>query len=199
MEMFQNLSRLFASPARIKLLKFFILQPDIRVGAHEVRHTVGASEREMNSGLRTLVKIGVLSSRTQNSGTVFFLNKAHELVPPLTIFLEKTTKPSERTLADLMRLTRGVVGVIATGNLVNEARSSLDLLIIVKSKGRYDTDVAKAVKRLERLVAIPLRYAILDLKEYKGRLEARDRLLRDVFEFKHAVLVGKHRFVGVEV
>lgn len=194
--MFKDIHRLFASPARIKLLKYFISQPHVRATSHDVASTIGVPQNEVDKGLRSLVHIGVLSSRKQARGNTFMLNRSHELVPPLTAFLEATTKPSERTLTDLFRKTRGVVGVVATGGLVNEPRSSLDLLIITRSKKRYDQGIAQVIKKAEHLVASPLTYAVLEAREYEERLEARDRLLRDVFEFKHAVLIGKHRFDG---
>lgn len=194
--MFADISRLFASPTRIKFLKFFVAQPDLRATAHEAAAVIGVSHKGGEKELRSLARAGVLSARSSAKGTVFSLHKSHELVPPLAAFLETVTKPSERVLADMFRTTRGVVGVVATGTLVNEPRSALDLLIIAKSKNRYDHGIAKAVKKVERLVATPLTYAILEVKEYEGRLEARDRLLRDVFEFTHSILIGKHRFDG---
>ncbi|MEK9177267.1 MAG: hypothetical protein AAB923_03140, partial [Patescibacteria group bacterium] len=69
------------------------------------------------------------------------------------------------------------------------SRGALDLLIVT-SRPR-DPSIVRAMKRAERLMAMPLRYSILEPKNYDERLEARDRLLRDVFEFNHRVLIGR--------
>lgn len=191
--MFKDTVQLFSSPARLKLLKYFVYQPNVRISAQSTGGTLGIAKARTAEELRALVRLGLLMKRKQGKTTVFELNQSHPLVGALTNFLGQATHVEHRLLTDVFRGTRGVVRVIASGVLLDEKRSSLDLLIIARKKNLYDQNIARAVKRAERLTALPLRYAVLELHEFEERFEARDRLLRDIFEFKHAFLIGRDR------
>lgn len=194
--MFKNVAKLFGSPARIKIVKFFVLQPDVKAKAPAVAAIVGISKQDVEKELRALTRVGLLSSRKQGIGATFSLNRSHALTPHLVPFLEKTTRPHERAITDVFRSVKGIVGVVATGALTGEARSPVDLLIVTRRKHAYDQGIAQAVKRVERLISLPLTYAVLERREYAERLEARDRLLRNVFDFEHLILFGKRRLNG---
>lgn len=190
--MFKDTVQLFSSPARLKLLKYFVYQPNVRISAQSAGGTLGIAKARTAEELRALVRLGFLMKRKQGKA-VFELNQSHPLVGALTNFLGQATYVEHRLLTDVFRGTRGVVRVIASGVLLDEKRSSLDLLIIARKKNLYDQNIARVVKRAERLTALPLRYAVLELHEFEERFEARDRLLRDIFEFKHAFLIGRDR------
>jgi hypothetical protein len=54
-----------------------------------------------------------------------------------------------------------------------------------------EPQIAKAVKKIESLAAIPIRYAVLEVEEYLGRRQAYDRMLRDIFEYSHRVILER--------
>jgi len=189
--MFQDIVRLFGSSTRLKLLKFFVYQPNVRITAKTASSTLGITDDRITQELRALVRFGILIKRKQGKTTAFELNQSHPLVDSLADFLEQATHVGDYVLTEVFRGVRGVVRVVASGVLLGEKRSSLDLLIIVRRKRFYDQYIARAVRQAERLTALPLRYAVLELAEFNERFEARDRLLRDIFEFKHVFLVGR--------
>jgi len=189
--MFTDIVRLFNSPTRLKLLKFFVYQPHTRISVKTASGTLGIPEARVTQELRALVRFGFLIKRTQGKMPAFELNQSYSLADSLADFLEKATRVEDHLLTEIFRGTRGILRVVASGALLGEKRSSIDLLVIVRKKGAFDHHVARAVKRAERLVALPLRYAVLEQREFEERLEARDRLLRDVFEFKHSLLLGR--------
>jgi len=187
--MFKDLARLFSSPSRIKVLKFFILQPDVRVPASAVSGTLGIPKALVEHELQALTRFGVLIRRKQKKATLFMLVSPPSLVDPLRAFFEETTTPSDEKIADSFRPIRGLTLLVATGVLAHEPRGGTDLLIVTKKPN--DARIARAVKRLEAVIALPLRYAVLESSDYEGRLESYDRLLRDVFEFEHRIIIGK--------
>lgn len=203
--MFQDLARLFGNPRRVKLLKFFVFQPDARVSASEAGRMIGMAKTVAEREAAALARSGILVAKrqprrkvgapTEASGrsATFSLNRAHPWLPSLSAFLDATTLPSDKALLGEFRGIRGVSLIVATGWLAKEDRSQIDLLIVArKSKGKgKEKELEQAVRRAESMAGMPLRYAILDPKRYTERLEARDRLLRDVFEFSHRVIFGR--------
>jgi hypothetical protein len=187
--MFKELSRLFATPARIKILKYFILQPDLRATGVTVASTVGISKRIAEDELKGMVRAGILSSRKQGKTIVYALTRSNGFEDALRRFLDETTLPEDFRIIEMLRGVRGLTLVVATGTLASEPRGSVDLLIVTRKP--KDSRIAKSVRRLESLVALPIRYAVLETKDYEDRLESYDRLLRDVFEFNHRIIFGK--------
>ncbi len=187
--MFQELARLFSSPARVKLLKYFVTQPDARVEGASVASTVGISRAAADSELRALTRLGVLSGRRQGKTTFYSFDKTFPLEDAVRTFLEETTLPDDAQIVQTFRGVRGLTLMVATGFLAHEPRGSVDLLIITRRP--HDSSIEKAVRKLEALAALPVRYAVLEADDYKSRLESYDRLLRDVFEYNHRVIYGR--------
>ncbi len=187
--MFNDIVRLLSLASRAKLLKFFLLQPDVRASAATAAGTLGISKDAARRELLALGRAGILVSRGEGRGMTWGVNPAHPLADALTRFLSEATTPADEDIKEAFRGVPGVALVVASGVLVGELRSSVDLLIVVRNP--KDPRVAKAIQRLERMIALPLRYAVYETKEYTGRMEARDRILRDVFEFSHRVAQGR--------
>jgi|GEM_PF-1134226 len=187
--MFQEIARLLSTPLRVKLLKFFLFQQDSSFSAKAVASGVGASLARVERELRALATTKAVTIRGKGSRAAYMANQSYPLLGPLQAFLEVSTLPSDRDLVAAFRSGRSISLVVAAGVLAQEPRGVVDLLIVT-SRPR-DPSIARAVKRVERLIAIPLRYSILEPRNYDERLETRDRLLRDVFEFKHRVLIGR--------
>ncbi len=187
--MFQELTKLFVSANRVKLLKFFLLQPDERVSADTAGNAIGISKRVAVEEVRALHNLGILITRRKGRVVYYAVNDAHPLYEPLRKFIDATTVPDVRSIAKAFRGVRGLSLLVASGMLAREERSTIDLLIVARWPN--DPSIAKAVRRAESAAAIPLRYAILETKDYDERLTARDRILRDVFEFGHIVVLGR--------
>lgn len=187
--MFRDLARLFATPARIKLLKFFLLQPETRVSAKSVSVSIGISKRTAEEEMRALARADILSTRGQGKTLTYNLNDLAGFEDPLKTFLEQTTLPEDSQIVSAFRGVRGLTLLVTTGLLTNESRGTVDLLVVTRKP--KDAKIAKAVKKIEGMIALPLRYAVLETGDYEDRLESYDRLLRDVFEFSHRVIFGR--------
>jgi hypothetical protein len=187
--MFKDIARLLANPLRVKLLKFFLLQNESYLSPKASALGVGCSMPNAERELRALLSLGILLVRGKGARATYVVNPAHPLAAPLRVFLEESTLSQDRDLIAAFRTGRGISLVVVAGVLARESRGSVDFLIVTSRP--KDPSVLRAVKRAERLMAIPLRYFIIEPKEYDERLEARDRILRDIFEFKHRVLIGR--------
>ncbi|MEK9177266.1 MAG: hypothetical protein AAB923_03135, partial [Patescibacteria group bacterium] len=120
--MFKSLARILSSPLRIKLLKFFLCQPESQLSARTAASGVGSSVVRTDQELRALVSAGVLSSRGKRGRATYSVNQSHPLLVPLQSFIEASTLPSDRDLIAAFRAARGLSLLIAAGALVREAR-----------------------------------------------------------------------------
>lgn len=187
--MFKDLAQIFTSLPRIKLLKFFAFQTESQATLPTAAAVVGVSKETAKKELGALMRIGLLTSRYQKRNKIFIFNSLHPYADAIKNFLEETTLPSDRALFVAFRGVPAVTLLVATGALAKEVRGSVDLLIVTRKP--KDPRITKAVHKVEMLSALPIRYAVLETRAYEGRLEANDRLLRDVFEFSHRIIIGR--------
>ena len=189
--MFTELSRLAATPLRLKILKFYTFQPESSHTVRAVANALGSTADRVATELRALVACDIMVQRGKEVGAAraYKLNEDNPIAKPLAVFLEIATLPDVRELAACFRGVRGLSLVVVAGVLLHEGRGAVDLLVVTSRP--KDPSVTKAITKAERLMAAPLRYLILDPSEYDDRIEVRDRLVRDIFEFRHRVLIGK--------
>ena len=185
--MFSELARLFDSPTRIKLIKFFALQPDERLTAKAVAPTLNTTKQKLQPELGALVRAGVLVARPGKGGVQYGWNRAYPHAFALHQFMSATTTPEDKVIADMFRAL-GASLVVAAGILADETRGAVDLLIVTRRP--KDQKIAVAIRKLEGMAAIPIRYAVLGVEEYQDRMQAFDRMLRDIVDFRHRVVLG---------
>lgn len=186
--MFQELAELFENSRRAKLLKFFLFQSDIQMSAATAGSAIGIPKAAAEKEARALVRLGLLLKSRQKKNPSLSLNHSHPWLAALKNFFETTTLPDDALIRRTFRGVSGVSLIAATGILANEDRASVDLLVVArKSQAKA---AGKAVFKLECAIGLPLRYAVLDAAAYAGRFEANDRLIRDVIEFRHRLILG---------
>jgi len=186
--MFRILSTIMSSPLRVRVLTFFFRRVDAEATISEVASTLGSPRSSVSREISALVRLGMLSTRVVQRVGHYRANKAVFFIDELTNFLSVTT-PEPREITAIFRSLRSVSKLVISGLLTNEEKSSLDILVI--GKNIKNSQLEKTVKKVEALTALPLRYALFTPEDFKERNDAHDRLLRDVFEYKHEILIDR--------
>lgn len=187
--MFKEVSQVCASPIRLKVATFFVRRAGEWGSVSDVASVLSASRAGVQKELQFLKRLGILKTRRAQKITLFSVNDRHPLYVTLAQFMADTLVPNDRAIARLFRSVRGVSLVVVAGLLTQEPKSSVDVLVVSRAKDQKH--VERALKKVEALAALPLRYAILEIGEYKERRQAYDRMLRDVFEYEHRVILEK--------
>lgn len=189
--MFQDVAFIFKTPFRAKVAAFFIRQPGEWRNAADVAAILGSTKSVVSKECSALLRFGILTSKRTGTAAVYTVNDSDDLFGPLSRFLAEIATPTDKEIIDALRDIRGITLIVAGGLLAAEPKSSVELLIVGKSPDVKK--IEKAIKKLEAYVAIPIRYAVLEVGEYYERRQAYDRMLRDLFEFKHRVTLEKGR------
>lgn len=187
--MFQDVSTTFKSPLRVKVVTFFVRQPELWSTTDTVATTLGTPRASVARELGQLVRFGLLKSRRVGSQVQYKINEHDDLFSPLTKFIPEVTNLTDREIVTTFKGVRGLVLIVAAGLLANEQHSPVDLLIIGKNPDEKRID--KIVKKLEVMAAVPLRYSVMDEDEYYDRKQSYDRFLRDIFEYRHRMVLEK--------
>lgn len=187
--MFRDLATLMNSPLRIKALAYILKRPNEEGTAQELASAAGTTREAALRELNALVRLSMVRARGTVRDRKFVPEENDLLYEPIRNLLISATTPDKKDILNAFRGVRGLRLIVTAGALMDDPRSGVDLLVV--SRSRSDAAIAKAVKKVEAIAAIPIRYAVLGVEEYEGRKQAYDRMLRDIFEYSHEVVLEK--------
>lgn len=197
------LSILFGSTARVKLLRFFLFNPSKEFTFDDMSRRARLVRRTARTEIVALEKAGVIASRMRpmalpgrNKKTkvlTYSLNKKFPELQALQTFLFETAPIDGKNLLKHLRKAGVVDFVVVTGVFVREFEQRLDVLLAMKKLSQ--SRVESAIRSLESEIGIEIRFAAMTSEELLYRVGMYDKLTRDVFDYRHQILIDK---IGVK-
>jgi DNA-binding Lrp family transcriptional regulator len=193
------LSILFGSTARVKLLRFFLFNPSKEFTFDDMSRRARLVRRTARTEIGALEKAGVITKRTlyvdQPGKTKklkvlgYGLNKKFPELQALQTFLFETAPIDGKNLLQHLRKAGTLDFVAVAGVFVHEFEQQLDVLVAMKKVPQ--PKIETAIRALEAEIGIEIRYAAMDSEDLLYRVGMNDRLMRDVFDYKHQILVDR--------
>ncbi|MBX2866604.1 hypothetical protein KTR10_01425 [Candidatus Kaiserbacteria bacterium] len=197
--MADSLSILFGSQARVKLLRFFLFNPNHEFAFDDIARRARLVRRTARTELNALERAGVVKKKqilVEQEGKKrksrvqgFILNKNFPELRSLQTFLFETAPINGKTLLTHLRKAGKLDVVVATGVFMREFDSRLDVLIAMKKP--VETKVEAAVRSLEAELGMEIRFTVMSTEDLMYRLGMYDKLTRDVFDYPHEILLDK--------
>ena len=193
------LSILFGSTARVKLLRFFLFNPSKEFSFDDISKRARLVRRTARTEITALEKAGVIVKRTlyvpidgktkKMKVLGFALNKDFQELQALQTFLFETAPIDGKNL--LVHLKKaGVLDFVAVaGVFVRDFEQSLDVLVAMKKTS--ETKIETAIRAFESEVGMEIRFALMTDDDLLYRVGMNDRLTRELFDYKHQILVDK--------
>ena len=208
------LEELFDNPARVRLLKFFLHNPDKSFSLKELKKYLKVDGRSLKREAVKLNLIGILKSKAAPPKTIivkkkfgkkfrkiakrvsskerlYFTSTQFYFYPELKSLVLKSSPISEKKLlARIKKLGKIKLAVLA-GIFVNSEKSRGDLLIVGDGISQKKAD--KFLEDLEAEAGREISLIILETEEFQYRWRMFDRFLRDFLEYPHEKLINKLR------
>ena len=193
------LSILFGSTARVKLLRFFLFNPSKEFTFDEISKRARLVRRTARTEISALEKAEVIVKRTvyieqpgkdkKLKALGFAVNKKFSELQALQTFLFETAPIDGKNLLTHLRKAGVIDFLVVAGVFVREFEQQLDVLITMKkvSQAKIET----AIRSLEAEIGIEIRFAVMTSDDLLYRVGMNDKLTRDLFDYKHQVLVDK--------
>ncbi len=183
-----ELSKLFGSPARVKLLRLFLFNPRQSFTLPEAAARARVHGVEARKELRLFESIGLIAKSTRGKGVRYTTVSAFPYLEGLkTLLLNAPAREGE-----IVRLLRGLGTmklVILSGIFLDDWDGVIDVLIVGdKIKERA---LREHIKRLEAEIGKELRFAVLATDDFLYRLNMSDKLMRDVLDYPHRIVLDK--------
>jgi hypothetical protein len=197
------LAILFGSPARVKLLRFFLFNPSQEFSFDEMSRRAKLVRRTARTELNALERAEVIKKKmimgkhptrdvkVRMQG--YALNMHFPQLASLQTFLFETAPINGKTLVKHMRKIGPIDFLACAGIFMREFDRGLDVLVAMKKLPAGKIEVA--IRALEAELGIEIRYAQLTSEDLKYRVGMYDKLTRDVFDYPHQILVDK---IGVK-
>ena len=197
----EKLGKLFGSPARVKIMRLFLFNPETTYDVDDVASRCKVAKPQARRELSALLHAGFLKKKPFSKSVLvrgkqkrkkaagFMTNPTFDLAGPLKTLLIESELVQVNELPKRFRNAGRILLFVASGIFTHDGDRMADLLIVGDHMRRNAVD--QAIKTLESEIGKEVRYALFDLEEYTYRMKMYDKLLRDVFDYPHFKLINK--------
>jgi hypothetical protein len=203
--MADTLETLFGSPLRLKIIKLFVFNADKQFDMDAIALRMNAKPRAIGEEIAYAKKLGLAKQSTiskmvqvkkgkkvvekKKKVPAWSLDLKFKLIEPLADFLVRTQSLEHRAIVRRLEKAGKVKVVIVSGIFMRDAESRLDLFVIGDNIKTQAID--RVVKGIEADMGKDIRYVVLSVPDFSYRKSMNDKLVRDVMDYPHTVLVDK--------
>lgn len=194
------LTILFGSQARVKLLRFFLFNPSKEFTFEDISKRARLVRRTARTEITALEKAGVIKKKQiyvpKEEGSEskvrvqgYALDKNSPVIQPLQTFMFETAPINGKTVLSHLRKAGTIDFVCVAGIFVKDFEQRLDVMLAMKKLST--AKVENAIRSLESELGIEIRFAAFDSDDLIYRVGMYDKLIRDVFDYPHEILVDR--------
>lgn len=184
-----SLSLIFGSSARPKLLRLFLFNKGEAFSAPEVALRAKVSLEEARHELAALVRARLLRKSGSGKEAAYRVDPRFEYLDALDAFIRATTVIKPAALIASLKRAGMLQLILLSGLFTGAAEAGLDLLIV--GDRLEERALARTVASLEAELGREVRYAAFSTEDFRYRLGVYDRLIRDVLDYPHRLLLDK--------
>ena len=155
--------------------------------------------RTARTEMNALEKAGVIKKKkvfreSEKTGKkirveVFVLNRSFEELQALQSFLFETAPINGETLKKHLGKAGKIEFLVMTGVFVRDFEHRIDFMVAMKKLDQ--SKLENAVRALEAELGIEIRFAAFTTTDLQYRVGMNDKLIRDIFDYTHDVVVNK--------
>lgn len=185
-----TLEKIFGGVVRVKLMRLFLFNPTLY---YETSDVVDRSKVEINRARRELnflAKVGLIKKSSRGGNTVvWYLNdKFPYLIEFQRLLLQTSLVHKQPIIKKISKLGR-IKLIIFSGIFKELWDNTIDILVVADSVKKSTAE--SVMSSIEAEMGKEIKYAILDSEDFKYRLGVGDRLIRDVLDYPHEIVVDK--------
>lgn len=206
----QFLEKLFESVPKVRILRLFMQNPELFFTFREITQRSRIKPSLAKTQLKKFIKIGLIKQKTGNVQRELKINRGNEQktilkshktqfygVDPKFDFLKelkdliiKSSITSKKKLLKYIKNLGNVkLAVISGVFMKNNSASRTDLLIVGDNITRIK--IENFLSKIESEIGKSIHYTLMDMDEFKYRINMYDRFLRDTLEYPHEKLINK--------
>jgi hypothetical protein len=184
------LEKIFGGTARVKLMRLFMFNSSLYFETADVAARSKVDSSRVRKELNFLASVGMIKKSTRGGNkTVWYLNDNFPYLVEFQRLLLQTSLINTRHHVKKMAKIGKLKLVIFSGLFKEQNDATLDILIVAEGARKSTTDTV--MSSIEAEIGKEIRYAVLDSNDFKYRLGVGDKLIRDVLDYPHEVVLDR--------
>lgn len=183
------LSNLFGSELRVKMLRLFLFNPEKVFDIAYIEGKTNERPRILEKELAFMRKIGLVKKFKTKKIKGYVLDQKFKYKEALAEFLVKTHSLENKAVVKRLEKAGKIKAVLISGIFTGNQDSRFDLFVVGDNVKSASMD--RIVKGIESDMGKDIRYAVISGPDYAYRKSMNDKLVRDVIDYPHTVLVDK--------
>lgn len=184
-----QLSYIFGTDARLKMLRLFLFNQDTAFTLDQIALRTKLTPEAARAELKDLLKGSLLRKKTVRGEVRYQTNPRFRSLEALDRFIRDTTTVQPKKIVAALKKAGPLRLVALSGLFTGILEPKVDLLIV--GDGLDERVISRAVHALEAELGREIRYACFATADFRYRQGVYDRLVRDVFDYPHRLLVDK--------
>jgi DNA-binding transcriptional ArsR family regulator len=180
------LGKILGNPARVKIMRLFLLNRGKGFTTKDIVKRSRVNPAVVRHEINLLSSVGFIKKHSSASLEWFF-NYSFKYAGEFEDLLVRSESLDKTKLLDNFKKAGRVKFFAISGIFLKNEDSRVDLLIVgdkLKKSG-----IEEGVRKLEAEVGAELVYAVFETKEFLYRLNMYDKLVRDILDYPHEVLL----------
>lgn len=177
------LGKILGTPARVKIMRLFLLNKTSSFIAKDIARRSRVNPDMTRRELRLLSGVGFIKKKGDDwsfNGTFKYVNEMESL-------LVSGESIDKEGILENFKNAGKTKFIVVSGIFIKNKDTRVDLLVVGDKLNK--NKVEEGIKKLEAEIGKELVYAVFETKEFLYRLNMYDKLVRDILDFPHEVVL----------
>ncbi len=177
------LGKILGNPARVKIMRLFLLNRNKAFKTADVVKRSRVTPEVARRELRLLLSVGFVKKR----GDDYSFNQFFKYSNEFNGLLASSDFLDREAVLDTFKKTGRAKFIAVSGLFIKNPDSRVDLLIVGDKLKRGK--IEEGIRKMEAEIGTELVYAVFETKEFLYRVSMYDKLVRDILDFPHEILL----------
>ena len=177
------LGKILGNGARVRMMRLFLLNRSKGFKNKDIVKRSRVSPDIVRRELRLLASVDFIKKRALD----WYFNSSFKYAGEFEELLVRSDTLNKTKLLDNFKKVGQVKLLVASGVFIKNDDSRVDLLVVGDKLRK--AGIEEGVRKLEAEIGTEIVYAIFDTKEFIYRLNMYDKLVRDILDYPHEVLL----------
>ncbi len=190
-EMNDVLAKLFGTEAKVKILRLFLANKDDNFDLDTISKRTKVRKPTLRKELTVLTKINLLKTSGSAKKKTWVVNPNFEHLRALENLIVGHGGSDMGFIAKKLIKVKSIKLVVVTGVFMPDLSDEAEVDMLVVGDNLSKRKIESAISEIEANLGRELRFAMFDTEDFNYRMDIGDRIVRDVFEFPHEIIVDK--------
>ncbi len=177
------LGKILGNSSRVKIMRLFFLNKSKGFKNVDIVKRSRVSADIVRKEMKLLASVGLIKKRAED----WFFDPSFKYASEFEGLLIGSDTLDKEAIADIFKKAGKVKLLVVSGVFIKNKESRVDLLIVGDKMNK--SKIEEGVRKLEAEIGVELVYALFDAKEFAYRIKMYDKLVRDILDFPHEIVL----------